>query len=400
MRIICDENIPLAGDAFGPLGDVRCLPGRAIAREDVMQADALIVRSVTRVDQALLDGSPVRFVGTATIGTDHVDTAWLASRSIAFASAAGCNSLAVVQWAIAALLELTARQSGDDPDAPWNTGPLGIVGQGNIGRPLAQLANALGWKLMLCDPPRQAAGEQPTVGSRWCSLREIAEHAHAVTFHVPLTRHGGHPTFHMVDAAILRTMQQRGVLLLNAARGEVIATEVLQQALASQHGGKQPWALDVFEGEPAPAPDVIARAAIATPHIAGYSLEGKLNGTRMMLEALLASPLGRSAPVRTEAVWQPKFNPPPAGVLAAPTACNGWRAQVRMAVRQMYDVVADSNQLKACAGITETPQRARHFDDLRKHYPHRREFSAWSLPTGDGFAPEAREALAAMMAQR
>ena len=264
MRIVADANIPYLHDAFGPLGEVVTLPAKELGRAAVLDADLLLVRSTIRVNAALLEGSRVRFVATATIGIDHLDTAWLDGAGIRWTSAPGSNADSVVQWLAAALARV--------PDVAGRQ--LGIVGVGNVGGRVERLFRALDVKPpLLCDPPR--ARREGAAG--FVTLDEILERCDLVTLHVPLTRSGADATFHLVDARRLRP----DAVLVNACRGEVLDT-------ASALAVANPLVLDVFEGEPTPDPRLVARALVATPHIAGHSLDGKANGTKMIYDAACA----------------------------------------------------------------------------------------------------------------
>jgi len=335
MRIVADANIPYLHDAFGPLGEVVTMPSRQLSPEAVKEADLLLVRSTIRVNEALLAGSRVRFVATATIGIDHLDTAWLDGAGIRWTSAPGSNADSVVQWFAAAMTRV--------PDVAERQ--LGIVGVGNVGSRIERLFRALDVKPpLLCDPPRaRREGSDAFV-----SLDEILERCDLVTLHVPLTRSGEDATFHLLDARKLR----KDAVLVNACRGEVLDTE---SALAVDNT----LLLDVFEGEPAPDPRLVARAAIATPHIAGHSLDGKANGTKMIYDAACAF-LG-VAPA-----WSPRDSlPPPPGPIVIDRRDDGVAAALQ-AVAAGYDVAADDSALRAFADGTA-------FRSYREKYPERRE---------------------------
>jgi len=335
MRIVADANIPYLHDAFDPLGEVVTMPSRQLSPETVKEADLLLVRSTIRVNEALLAGSRVRFVATATIGIDHLDTAWLDGAGIRWTSAPGSNADSVVQWFAAAMTRV--------PDVAERQ--LGIVGVGNVGSRIERLFRALDVKPpLLCDPPRaRREGSDAFV-----SLDEILERCDLVTLHVPLTRSGEDATFHLLDARKLR----KDAVLVNACRGEVLDTE---SALAVDNT----LLLDVFEGEPAPDPRLVARAAIATPHIAGHSLDGKANGTKMIYDAACAF-LG-VAPA-----WSPRDSlPPPPGPIVIDRRDDGVAAALQ-AVAAGYDVADDDSALRAFADGTA-------FRSYREKYPERRE---------------------------
>jgi erythronate-4-phosphate dehydrogenase len=341
LRIVADANIPYLHDAFGALGEVVTLPSRELGREQVRDADLLLVRSTVKVNAALLAGSRVRFVATATIGIDHLDTAYLDGAAIAWASAPGSNADSVVQWFAAALL--AARVAG------LAGRQLGIVGVGNVGRRIERLWRALDVAPpLLCDPPRA----RDEGGDGFVALDDILSRCDLVTVHVPLTRGGQDATFHLVDARRLRT----DAILINACRGEVFDSE---SALAVDN----PLLLDVFEKEPAPDPRLVARAAVATPHIAGHSLDGKANGTKMIYDAACAF-LGVTP------TWTPRASlPPPPGAIVVDRRDDGVAAALT-AVAAGYDVGADDAALRALVARGDDGSGFRKY---RERYPERRE---------------------------
>jgi len=376
MRIIVDENIPFAREALGSGAEVILRPGRSLQRADLAGADALLVRSVTKVDHALLGGTPVRFIGTATIGTDHVDLDYLRTAGIGFSSAQGCNAWAVVQWVVSVALALTAEEAGGDATSPWLGRTVGIVGHGNIGSRLAGVARGLGFRVVCCDPPLARAGHAPAPGERFLPLEDVLAQADIVTLHVPLLRTGPDCTLGMISMEPFEAMARRRPFFLNAARGEAVEELALRHALSA--GWLRAAALDVFQNEPAIAPATLAAVRFATPHIAGYSLEGKVNGTRIVTEALRHH-LGMSG------AWPTALNPAPAGPVPAPApSVSSPEAQLRGAVRAMYDIARDDGAMRA-----ECSDFGRHFDMLRRDYPHRREFSAYCVRPGDGWCPQA-----------
>ena len=353
LSILADENIPLVAKAFGELGTVRLLPGAAIDAAATREADVLLVRSVTRVDAALVEGSRLRFVGSATIGTDHVDRAALDAAGITFRHAPGSNAESVVEWVLAVLLLLAVRCGGE-----LRGRTLGVVGCGNTGRRLAARGRALGMRVLCNDPPLAELG-----GHEFVSLARVLEESHILSLHVPLTRVPPHPTFHLVDAAALARTRP-GVWLLNSSRGGVVRGEGLLEALRCGQVGAA--ALDVWEGEPAPDPALMTAVDVATPHVAGYSWDGKVAGTRMLYDAL-AEVLG-VAPA-----WQAEDGTGTELPLAAPTGAGGEAAWLHQLVRQMYDVAADHARLAALAALPAA-ERATGFRALRRDYPRRRTF--------------------------
>lgn len=351
MKIVVDENIPYGREAFATLGHVITLPGRAIAPGDVRDADLLLVRSITKVNAALLEGSAVRFVATATIGEDHIDKAWLASKGIGFSSAPGCNANSVGEYIVAALLHLAAKHG-----LKLEGMSLGVVGVGNVGSNVARKATALGMNVVLNDPPLAEVTGDPM----YRPLDEILA-CDFVTTHVPLTKDGPHRTVHLVDAQFLSRMKP-GSFLLNTARGPVCDNGALLDCLRRDH--LRGAILDVWEGEPDLRLDVLDAVDIATPHIAGYSFDGKVNGTRQIYEAacsFLDVPADWSVDALLPAPEHPELR------------LEGAAGDLKRAVDTVYPLREDDARMRA---IKEQPAegRAAYFDMLRKTYPRRREF--------------------------
>lgn len=253
------------------MADVRYLPPERITAEAMRDADALITRTRTRCDESLLNGSRCSFIASATIGLDHVDLPWCESAGITVRNVPGCNAPAVGQYVMASILTLKGKDLGGIT--------LGIVGVGNVGRIVDRWARSLGMRTMLCDPPR-AEKEGP---EGFCTMADIAEKADIITFHTPLTRTGAHPTCHICGAGWLDSLKRRPVII-NSARGAVVDNEALVRAIRS--GQVSQAVIDCWENEPAISPELLALAAIATPHIAGYSAEGKARASHMAVRAL------------------------------------------------------------------------------------------------------------------
>lgn len=267
MKIVADENVAFASEIFAGLGELVLVPGRSISRADVQDADILLVRSVTAVNPALLAGSRVRFVGSCTIGTDHVDTAWLAQHGIAFAWAPGCNARAVVEYVLSSLLALQVDIA---------VSRIGIVGCGNVGGRLLRCLQQAGAQVSVFDPFLDDPS-LPQVG-----FADILQ-CDVICLHTPLTKSGPHPTYHMFGADVIARLRP-GTVLLNAGRGAVIDNVALLRRLQQRNDLRV--VLDVWENEPAIDAALLERVAIGTPHIAGYSAEGKWRGTEMVYEAL------------------------------------------------------------------------------------------------------------------
>jgi len=355
MKIVVDENIPFGPEAFGLLGTVVTRAGRAITSHDVADAEMLVVRSITKVNAALLDGSAVRFVGTCTIGTDHVDTGYLEKKGIAFSSAPGCNANSVADYITSALLELSEHHNFKLAGKS-----LGVVGVGNVGARVAKRAAALGMTCVLNDPPLARQTNDP----KYQPIDPIYE-CDVITFHVPYTKEKPDPTHHLVNEAFLRRLKPDAILI-NSSRGAVIDNAALVRAL--EGGTLKACVLDVWEGEPNVNLRLLDETFIGTPHIAGYSFDGKVNGTRQIYEAacqflgvpakwdptpLLPEPECPSVTVRGDAV-DPEES-------------------LRAAVRAVYDIHRDDTGMRALLTAAES-DRARVFDRLRKEYPRRREF--------------------------
>ena len=328
--VVVDEAIPFLNGVLDPWCDVRALPGAAVAAADLRDADALVVRTRTRCDAALLGGSSVRLVVTATIGFDHIDCAWCAAHGIEVATAAGCNARGVLQW-VAGVLALDARRRGWRPAEKC----LGIVGVGHVGELVRQYAEAWGFRTVCCDPPREAREH-----SGFCSLEAVAEAADVLTLHTPLDA----TTRHLVDARLVARMK-RDALLVNASRGGVVATEaVLDSPLR--------FAFDVWEGEPAIDPRALERAEAATPHIAGYSVQGKANATAAAVRAIarrFGLPLGD---------WYP-----PEALRPVPRPIGG--EEMCATIDRYFDVEAETQALK------RAPEA---FERMRDAYRYRAEY--------------------------
>ncbi len=363
MHIVADENIPLLDEFFAAFGSIRRLPGRGITAADVRDADLLLVRSVTQVNRALLEGSRVRFVGTCTIGTDHLDLEYFAEAGIAWSSAPGCNARGVVDYVLGSVLTLAERE-GVAPDARV----YGVVGAGQVGGRLVGLLQGLGWQVRVCDPPRQAAE-----GGDFVSLAQIIGECDVISLHTPLDA----STRHLFDAARLAALRP-GTWLINASRGAVVDNTALRNLLPQRPDLKA--VLDVWEGEPQADVELAALCQLATPHIAGYSLDGKLRGTAQIYQACCRA-LGVAEQVNLAdllpAPWLSELSidgsADPAWVLAS--MC-----------RAVYDPRRDDADFRrSLVGDADTRKAA--FDRLRKHYPMRREIDGLRVRIQGDSAP-------------
>ena len=320
MRLIVDSHIPHIQGLIEPRADVLYLEPQEIMRDAVRDADALIVRTRTRCDAALLDGSRVRFIGSATIGTDHIDLDYCASRGITVRNAPGCNAPAVAQWVFCAIHAWMQARGIAAPDGLT----LGIVGVGHIGSIVARWGRALGFTVLLNDPPRE--NRDGSFDEIFSPLEELQRCCDIITFHTPLTRDGQWPTWHLCDQRFLDSLT-RCRLILDAARGPIADNA----ALLGWHGD---MGLDCWENEPNISRELLEKAIVATPHIAGYSAEGKQRGTAMMLTALNEC-YGWDIPV-------PEIASPATGA-----------AQVTLdSIADSYDILADTARLKTTAPNT------------------------------------------------
>lgn len=371
MHLVVDENLPFSQEFFGNAAKLTLLPSNAITAADIKNADGLLVRSVTQVNQQLLEGSQVKFVGTATIGVDHIDQAWLEAEAIQFTSAPGCNADSVVDYVISSLLWLAAEQGFSLVDKC-----IGIVGVGQVGGRLAARLKNYGCQVLLNDPPRAAKGEEG-----FLSLTEVLTAADIVCLHTPLTRVGDYPTQHLINVNQLGLL--KGKVLLNAGRGGVIN----QRALKNQINKKTAplLLLDVFEGEPALDYELIKQCLLATPHIAGYSLEGKSRGTEMLYQAWCQH-LGIEPKIKL-AELLPAV---PVALLELSADCEAEEA-CRRAAHLCYQPLNDSwRLLQALKANRATPEV---YQQLRKNYPVRREFSSLNIKVANQAQASALRAL-------
>ncbi|MBA1230844.1 4-phosphoerythronate dehydrogenase PdxB [Pseudomonas viridiflava] len=353
MRIVADENIPLLDAFFAHFGEIRRLPGRSIDRAAVADADILLVRSVTPVTRELLEGSSVRFVGTCTIGTDHLDLPYFLEAGIQWSSAPGCNARGVVDYVLGSLLTLAEIEGADLTQRTY-----GVVGAGQVGSRLVKVLKGLGWKVLVCDPPRQAAEHGDFV-----TLEDIVQRCDVISVHTPLTRSGEQPTWHLFDESRLRQLKQGG-WLINASRGAVVDNAALRDVLLDREDLQA--VLDVWEGEPQVNVPLADLCVIATPHIAGYSLDGRQRGTAQIYQALCAF-LDQPAAIQLEDLLP---RPWLAHVTLNADTDPVWA--LNMLCRGVYDPRRDDADFRrSLVGDTHSQRLA--FDALRKHYPPRRE---------------------------
>lgn len=349
MKIIADENMPLVKELFADFGEVQTFPGRELGPEQLSDADVLLVRSVTPVNAALLDGSSIRFVGSATIGTDHVDQHYLAQRGIQFANAPGCNANAVVQYVLSVLFSLRPG---------WQSQTVGIVGCGNVGGRLYQTLQALGVNCRCYDPFLDHHSAAVSSVRDLMSFEEVVQ-SDILCLHTPLTTEGPFPTFHLFDEAVLSQLADN-LLLINAGRGAVVDNRALLKLLPQRSSWQV--ALDVWEHEPAIDLALLERVDIGTPHIAGYSYDGKVNGTKMVRDAFCR--------------WQAIdiADRPVDGIKPIELSATS----LADAVRATFDVVQEDRRMRT-ALLADSVIVANEFDLLRKRCPKRLEFPHYQI---------------------
>ncbi len=360
LRLIVDENIAFADKAFAQFGKVNLMPGREINNSALKDIDVLIVRSITNVDEALLKNTPVKFVGTATIGTDHIDLDYLKSKNIFFADARGCNAYSVAEYVLDSLLNFAVRF-----DFCLKDKSIGIVGVGNVGSKVAAFAEALGMMVLLNDPPLKRIGDK----RKFVELDDILN-CDIVTLHTPLNLDGIDKTYHLFNYDNLNKLKD-GAILINSSRGAVInnldlLTEIEKKNLKV--------VLDVWENEPDINIELVKNVLIATPHIAGYSYEGKVNGTKIIYESLCKY-FGEEKTF--------KFDLP---IPKEPTLIfnnsNKLETGLNNLISSVYSIQDDDNQMRKIIEM-EKDERVKYFDLQRKNYPRRREFNNYTIESSN-----------------
>lgn len=344
MKIIVDDKIPYIKKALEKIADEAVyLPGKSFTAGDVKDADALIIRTRTNCNRELLEGSSVKFIATATIGYDHIDREYCREAGIEWRNAPGCNAASVAQYVQSSLL-LLQKERG----LKLKGATIGIAGAGNVGTAVQKMAEGLGMRVLLNDPPR--SDREGAAG--FTSLATLCEECDVITFHTPLTRDGKYPTFHLGDADFFASLKRKPVII-NTSRGEVIETKALKEALAD--GKISEAVIDVWENEPDIDRELLERVFIGTPHIAGYAADGKANATRMSLDSLCDF-----FHLRKEYEIAP-----PAPLTPVIEACSMEEALLRI-----YNPQSDFERLR---------QFPEQFEQLRGDYPLRREASAYEI---------------------
>jgi erythronate-4-phosphate dehydrogenase len=353
IKVVADDKIPFLKGVLEPYADILYMPGRDISSDQIRDADAIIIRTRTKCNKELLEGSKVRFIATATIGFDHIDTDYCTSRKITWQNAPGCNSSSVEQYVLAALSVLS---EGKNFSLAGST--IGIIGAGHVGTKIKRIAELLGMNILLNDPPR----ERREGGSYFVSLEHLVQESDIISFHVPLTMSGQDKTFHMVNNRFLNDLRKK-VHLINTSRGEIIEENALKNAISCGMLGSV--VLDVWENEPFADKDLLEMVNIGTPHIAGYSLDGKANGTGMSVRALDSFfHLGLDN-------WSPDAIPMPLdNKIILDAAGKNKELIIKEAVLRTYNILDDDAIFRKSISS---------FEEQREHYPPRREYGAYNI---------------------
>ena len=350
MKIVADAHLPYTKEFFGCYGNIHKVLGREMTAADLVDADILLVRSITEVNATLLSQAKIKFVGSMTAGTDHLDTDWLDQAGIPWSTAAGFNAPPVADYVVSTVAALMSRRI-----LPKKRFKAAVIGAGNVGRRVIERLQLLGMDVIVCDPLRARA--EPKFRST--PLEQI-EDVELISLHVPLTTSGEDATYHMIDRNFLRR-QKAGSVLVNASRGAVIDSKALLQ-----DGGHLVWCLDVFEDEPDINKAILERAALATPHIAGYSVQSKIRGMEMLYQS--ACHLGVVEPQTT-----------------APLAMPRQKLNYAGAEHHWQDIILGVfNPAIMTSMMRTTLLPAQHhgvmFDELRNRFQYRHEFAFTSIP--------------------
>jgi len=355
MKIVADENIPFVKECFASIGDVQTLSGRKIAPEGIADADILLVRSITPVNEKLLANSKVKFVATATIGFEHVDVDYLNKRNIGFASAPGSNANSVADYIVAALLSVAQKH-----EITLEGKSIGVVGVGNVGSKVAKKCAALGMIVKLNDPPLFRQTGDP----KYRPLNELLD-CDFITLHTPLTREGQDKTYHLADEKFFASLKT-GCVFINTCRGAVHDTAALKNAIRSKKLSAA--ILDVWENEPNIDCELLRMVDISTPHIAGYSLDGKIAGMIMIYNAAC-----KHFSLKPKHKIEDFLPPPTVPQITIDKTDADSQTLLHEIVRQVYPINRDDFNTREIA-MVEPEKRGKFFDDLRKNYPVRREF--------------------------
>lgn len=362
MKIIADQNIPKVKPAFSTLGDVELLPGREITRDHLHDCQCLLVRTVTKIDKHLLHNTPVQFIGSATIGTDHVDLDYLKQQGITFSNAPGCNAEAAAEYVISGIFALSQRKNFN----PF-TRKAGIIGCGNVGSNLLNKFQTLGIETLICDPPR---AELDKGNSSYVDLDTIISACDLISLHVPHTREGKHPTHHLFNHQNLKLLK-KDCLLINAARGSVVDNQTLAQVITQRPD--LITFLDTWENEPDLSRSLLKQVDLATPHIAGYSVEGRLRGTQMILEAA-SRHFGKTSHWHMSRLLPELID---LKIESSNEDLRNWQE----VFNKHHDIWQDHRALRQGLVLGDI-EYSQHFDSLRRVYPDRFEYERYQLVGG------------------
>jgi erythronate-4-phosphate dehydrogenase len=355
MNIFADENIPLVCESFAQFGNVTTFNGRQLTADHLNDADILLVRSVTTVNEQLLKKSKIKFVGSATIGFDHVDLNYLQTQHIGFARAPASNAVSAAEYVIAALFSLAQTQFFD-----LTQKTVGIIGCGNVGSRVLKRLQALGVKCLINDPPLEQLSNK---NFSFSTLKDILN-CDIISLHVPLILNGEYPTFELVNDTFLSELKNNAILI-NTSRGKVVDETALLK-----HAERLNLVLDVWRNEPNINQTLLEKTCLATPHIAGYSFDGKIRGTTMIYEACCEY-------FNVEKKWTANLPKPPIEKIVFSDQISKEKA-LRLAISACYDIRADDAKLRHIKNQTDSNK---YFDQLRKNYPIRREFSTLQIET-------------------
>lgn len=364
--------MPLVKEAFSTIGEATILEGRNITAADIKDADIFATRSTTKVNEDLLTGSKIKFVGTATIGIDHMDTTYMEENGIEWCYSPGCNANSVSEYLVAGLLHL-AHQHHFTLEGKT----IGVIGVGNVGKRVVKKAEALGMRVLQNDPPRERAENS----SQFVSLDKIIQESDIITVHVPLTKDGVDATYHLADSKFFKQCKQ-GLIFIDAARGPVVDTPALINAIDSRKISH--CIMDTWEGEPDLVQELLDKVDIGTPHIAGHSYEGKVQGTIMVFEQACEF-------FGIDSNWDPEPFMPEAIVPEISINATGLDDEeaLQQIVSRIYDITVDDSNLRKISAKVGVDRKA-HFDALRKSYPVRREFR-FTTVTGENLSPRLKE---------
>jgi erythronate-4-phosphate dehydrogenase len=356
MKLVIDENIAFAEEAFSQFGEVLLFNGREISNDMLRNADALITRSITEVDKNLLQDTKIKFVGTATIGTDHVDIDYLQKANIAFADAKGCNAYSVAEYVFTALINVAVKEN-----ISLENKTIAIIGVGNVGSKVVNFAKARGLKILKSDPPKEREGD----GTDYVTIEEALQ-ADIITLHVPLNKSGIDRSVHLIDEEQLNNINDE-TILINTSRGAVIDNGALLNMIDKKHFKV---ILDVWEGEPLINTDLLQKVLIGSAHVAGYSLEGKVNGTKMIYDALCTF-------TNQPNDWEPKLPTVENNIIDVSSAKN-IEEKLHLIFKQIYNIEKDDSEMRKMIEMDDN-LRAAYFDKLRKEYSLRREFTNYTV---------------------